>query len=233
MRPAKPILAFLNLLLGAALAFGILFLIERLMRQPWPWYSRCLACWPILLCWAVGLVARKLEDLRILLLAGALVLAAVLLALFMRSFVFWDIAFRVLALIPGAGLYLVGLKGDEPFPPRFAVGGLLVYLLAVLLQGGDPQGTALRWCGLVALVLSLYSFNASSVTAGVHNVKGGETMSLPAGIRGKNLALLTGFLLICILLVLRMAMRTVRLVFKHKLSTRWTAGHLTGYGYAA
>jgi len=41
------------------------------------------------------------------------------------------------------------------------------------------------------------------------------------------------FLLICILLVLRMAMRTVRLVFKHKLSTRWTAGHLTGYGYAA
>ena len=198
MKISRAILAFLNLVLGAALAFGVLFLIERLMRQDWAWYSRVLACWPILLCWAVGLAGRKLEALRIPLLAAALVLAAAVMALFLRTFGFWEIAFRVLALAAGAGLYLVGLKGDEPFPPRFAVGGMLVYLLEVLRHGGDPQGTALCWCGLVALVLTLYSFNAASVTAGVHNVKGGETMSLPAGIRGKNLALLTGFLLICI-----------------------------------
>ena len=178
--------------------FFVLFLIERLMRQDWAWYSRVLACWPILLCWAVGLAGRKLESLRIPLLAAALVLAAAVMAPFLRSFGFWEIAFRVLALAPGAGLYLVGLKGDEPFPPRFAVGGMLVYLLEVLRHGGDPQGTALCWCGLVALMLTLYSFNTASVTAGVHNVKGGETMSLPAGIRGKNLALLTGFLLICL-----------------------------------
>ena len=198
MKISRGILAFLNLVLGAMLAFGVLFLMERLMRQNWVWYSRVLACWPILLCWAVGLVARRLESLRIPLLAAGLVLAAVVMALFLRRFGFWDIAFRVVALAPGAGLYLVGLKGDEPFPPRFAVGGMLVYLLEVLRHGGDPQGTALCWCGLIALILTLYSFNTASVTAGVHNVKGGETMSLPAGIRGKNLALLTGFLLICI-----------------------------------
>ena len=198
MKISRAILAFLNLVLGAALAFGVLFLMERLMRQDWAWYSRVLACWPILLCWAVGLAGRKLEALRIPLLAAALVLAAAVMALFLRTFGFWEIAFRVLALAAGAGLYLVGLKGDEPFPPRFAVGGMMVYLLEVLRHGGDPQGTALCWCGLVALILTLYSFNAASVTAGVHNVKGGETMSLPAGIRGKNLALLTGFLLICI-----------------------------------
>ncbi len=198
MKISKCILAFLNLVLGAALSFGVLFLIERLMRQDWSWYSRVLACWPILLCWAVGLVGRKLESLRIPLLGAALLLAAVVMGLLLRSFGFWEIAYRVLALVPGAGLYLVGLKGDEPFPPRFAVAGMLVYLLEVLRHGSDPQGTALCWCGLIALILTLYSFNTASVTAGVHNVKGGETMSLPSGIRGKNLALLTGFLLICL-----------------------------------
>ena len=65
MKISRGILAFLNLVLGAMLAFGVLFLIERLMRQNWVWYSRVLACWPILLCWAVGLAARRLESLRI------------------------------------------------------------------------------------------------------------------------------------------------------------------------
>ncbi len=198
MKPGKIILAVLNLLLGAFLAFGLLFLLERLLRQPWAWYSRVVHCWPILLCWAVGLVGRRLENLRIPLLGAALVLAALVMGLLMRSFAFWEIAFRFLALAPGAGLYLVGLRGDEPFPPRFAVAGLLVYFLEVLRHGSEPEAAALCWCGLAALLLSLYSFNAASVTAGVHNVKGGETMSLPAGIRVKNLALLTGFLLICI-----------------------------------
>lgn len=198
MKPSKVILAFLNLLLGALLAFGVLFFLERLLRQPWEWYSRVLACWPILLCWPVGLAGRRLEALRIPLLAAALVLAALVLGLTLREAGFWDIAFRVLALVPGAALYLVGLKGDEPFPPRFAVAGLLVYLLEVLRCGSAPEASLLCWCGLLALLLSLVSFNAASVTAGVHNVKGGETMSLPSGIRGKNLALLTGFLLICI-----------------------------------
>ena len=86
MKISRAILAFLNLVLGAALAFGVLFLIERLMRQDWAWYSRVLACWPILLCWAVGLAGRKLEALRILLLAAALVLAAAVMALFLRNF---------------------------------------------------------------------------------------------------------------------------------------------------
>lgn len=198
MKPSKIVLAVLNLLLGAFLAFGLLFLLERLLRQPWAWYSRVVPCWPILLCWAFGLAGRRLEALRIPLLAAALVAAALVMGLCLRDFGFWEIAFRFLALVPGAGLYMVGLRGDEPFPPRFAVGGLLVYLLEVLRHGAEPGAAALCWCGLAALLLSLYSFNAASVTAGVHNVKGGETMSLPAGIRGKNLALLTGFLLICI-----------------------------------
>ena len=198
MKLSRIILAFLNLLLGAFLAFGLLFFLERLLRQPWAWYSQLVSCWPILLCWAVGLAARRLESLRIPLLAAALVLAAVVMGLLLRSWSFWSAAYRFLALIPGAGLYLVGLKGDEPFPPRFAVAGMLIYLLEVLRHGSAPEAAPLCWCGLFALLLTLYSFNTASVTAGVHNVKGGETMSLPAGIRGKNLALLTGFLLICI-----------------------------------
>ena len=197
MKLSRIILAVLNLLLGAFLAFGLLFFIERLLRQPWAYYSHVLACWPILLCWAVGLAARRLESLRIPLLGAALVLAAVVMGLLLRSWSFWEVAYRVLALVPGAGLYLVGLKGDEPFPPRFAVAGMLIYLLEVLRHGGEPEAAALCWCGLFALLLTLYSFNTASVTAGVHNVKGGETMSLPAGIRWKNLILLTGFLLIC------------------------------------
>jgi len=198
MKVSKAILAFLNLLLGAFLAFGLLFFIERLLRQPWAYYSRLSLCWPILLCWALGLVGRRLEALRVPLLAAALVLAALVMGLLMRSWSFWEVAYRVLALVPGAGLYLVGLKGDEPFPPRLAVAGMLVYLLEVLRHGSEPEASLLCWFGLLALLLTLYSFNTASVTAGVHNVKGGETMSLPSGIRWKNLVLLTGFLLICL-----------------------------------
>lgn len=112
MKPSKIILAALNLLLGAFLAFGLLFFLERLLKQPWEWYSRVIPCWPILLCWAVGLVGRRLETLRIPLLAAALVLAALVMGLSMRNFAFWEIAFRFLALVPGAGLYLVGLHGE-------------------------------------------------------------------------------------------------------------------------
>ena len=103
MKISRGILAFLNLVLGAMLAFGVLFLIERLMRQNWVWYSRVLACWPILLCWAVGLAARRLESLRIPLLAAALVLAAVVMGLFLRSFGFspFFLALRIAkALMP-------------------------------------------------------------------------------------------------------------------------------------
>ena len=78
------------------MAFGLLFLLERLLRQPWAWYSRVVHCWPILLCWAVGLVGRRLEALRIPLLAAALVLAALVMGLTMRDFSFWEIAFRLL-----------------------------------------------------------------------------------------------------------------------------------------
>ena len=133
MKISKCILAFLNLLLGAFLAFGVLFFLERLLRQPWEWYSRVIPCWPILLCWAVGLVGRRLEGLRIPLLGAALVMAALVMGLLLRNWNFWDAAYRFLALVPGAGLYLVGLKGDEPFPPRFAVAGMLIYLLEVLV----------------------------------------------------------------------------------------------------
>jgi hypothetical protein len=198
MRLSKWLLCFLNFLLAGLMAFGVLFLIERLLRQPWDWYSRVLACWPILLCWPVGLAARRLEGLRLALLPAALVLSAVLMVLRMPSAAFPEILCRVLALAPAAALFLVGLKGDEPFPPRIAVAGLLVYLLECLRHGGDPRGAVLCWCGLAALLLSLYSFNSASVTAGVHNVKGGETMSLPSGIRTKNLVLLTFFLCLCL-----------------------------------
>ena len=204
MKGEKLAVWLMNLLLSALFAFGVLCFLEQFSRTGWPWYSRVLRCWPLLLCFVIGLVGRLLPRWKYPLLGLAVLVSLGLMVPTWPRLAGLDIAYLVCAGIMGAVLYLLGHRGEEPFPPRLAVASLLVYLGSCLYFFlGDWEIRAFQplcWCGLGAFCLSLYSFNASSLYTGVHNAKGGESMAIPSGIRGRNLLLLTGFLLAAVLL---------------------------------
>jgi hypothetical protein len=56
------------------------------------------------------------------------------------------------------------------------------------------------WCALASFLLSLYSLNNSGLMSGVHNAKGGDTMAMPSGIRGRNILLLSLFIAVAVLI---------------------------------
>ena len=203
MKLEKWAMRLVNLLLSAFFAFGILVFLEQFSRTGWPWYSRSLRCWPLLLAFPVGLLSRALGRWKLQLLALALLLCGAILALLWPAWSFLEALYLLCALVLAAALYFLGLRGEEPFPGRMAVASLLIYLGAcVYFFVGDyalADFQPLCWCGLGSFCLSLYSFNTASLHTGIHNMKGGESMAIPAGIRGRNLLLLTGFLMVSIL----------------------------------
>lgn len=204
MKLEKPVMWLVNLLLSAFFAFGVLAFAEQFARTGWAWYSHSLRCWPLLFCFPLGLVGRALPRLKLPLLAVAAVGAGVAVGLLVGALSFLNILYFIIAGVMGGVLYLMGLRGDEAFPSGLAIASILVYVGAcAFFFLGDYQlrdFEPLCWCALMAFTLSLYSFNAASLYTGVHNAKGGEVMSIPAGIRGKNLLLLTGFLVVAMLI---------------------------------
>ena len=203
MKLEKWAMRLVNLLLTAFFAFAILAFLEQFSRTGWAWYSRSLRCWPLLLAFPIGLLSRALGRWKLPLLAVAVLLCGLILALEWPAWSFLEVLYLVCALVLAAAAYFLGLRGEEPFPARMAVASLLVYLGAcVYFFLGDYElrdFQPLCWCGLASFCLSLYSFNTASLHTGVHNMKGGESMAIPAGIRGRNLVLLTGFLILAIL----------------------------------
>lgn len=205
MKLEKPVMWLVNLLLSALFAFGVLEFLEQFSRNGWEWYSRSLKCWPILICFAVGLLVRYFfMHWKYPLLGVSVAAAELLMILQFPSFGFLDVVYLVLAGVMGAVMFILGLRGEEAFPGRLAVASLIVYLAAcVYFFTGDyalSDYQPLCWCGLFAFTLSMYSFNAASLYTGVHNAKGGETMAIPTGIRGKNMTLLTGFLIVAMII---------------------------------
>ena len=205
MKLEKPVMWLVNLLLSALFAFGILQFIEQFSRNGWEWYSRSLKCWPILIGFVVGLLARYLFiKWKYPLLGVSVVIAEAIMVLLFPSFKFLDVVYLVIAGVLTAVMFILGLRGEEAFPGKLAVASLLVYLAAcVYFFTGDyalADFQPLCWCGLFAFTLSMYSFNAASLYTGVHNAKGGETMAIPTGIRGKNMTLLTGFLIVAMII---------------------------------
>ena len=173
----------MNLLLSAFFAFGILVFLEQFSRTGWPWFSRSLRCWPILLCFLVGMVGRIFTKWKYPLLGASVLVAVGIMLPLWPAYSGLDIAYIVCAAILGGVLFILGLKSEEPFPAKVAVASLLVYLAYCLyfflgeyeLRDFQP----LCWCGLAAFCLSLYSFNGASLYTGVHNAKGGESMAIP------------------------------------------------------
>lgn len=205
MKLEKPVMWLVNLLLSALFAFGVLEFLEQFTRNGWEWYSRSLRCWPILIGFVVGLLARYFFlKWKYPLLGASVAVAELLMIAMFPSFGFLDVVYLVIAGIMAAVMFILGLRGEEAFPGKLAVASLIVYVAScVYFFTGDYQLAdyqPLCWCGLFAFTLSMYSFNAASLYTGVHNAKGGETMAIPTGIRGKNMTLLTAFLIVAMII---------------------------------
>jgi len=200
----RPLVRFINLCLSAFFAFGLLILFEQFGYRGWEWYSRSLRSWPILLCYIGGTAAGRPGASRRALLPLSCLIAGITIYLSFPFRSFPDIVYIVLALAVGAGLFMIGLRDSEAFPPRVAVASVIIYIVALLYF--DMRGFAaadyapVSWCALASFLLSLYSLNNSGLMSGVHNAKGGDTMAMPSGIRGRNILLLSLFIAVAVLI---------------------------------
>ncbi len=192
----------INFLMSAALAFSILVLMEQLPGMGWAWYSRSLCGLPVLICFVAGLIAREIKALRYILLPVSAVAATVIVWLLFPAHGTVDIIFIVLCLFLGAGIFFIGLRGDLPFPPKIALAAIVLYIFDCayfyLNTGLVKEIMPITYCALGSFLLSLYSFNTNSLHNGLHNVKGGTVMAVPAGLRSRNILMLSVFVIVAV-----------------------------------
>lgn len=202
MRADKIGLWIVNFLLAAAFAFSLLVLMEQLPGMGWAWYSRSLCGWPLLFCFAAGLIAREIKSLRYILLPVSAIGAAALIWLLFPAHETMDIIYIALCVFLGAGVFFLGLRGDQPFPSKVALAAVVLFIFDCfyfyLNTGVIKEIIPITYCALGSFLLSLYSFNTGSLHNGLHNVKGGTVMTVPAGLRSRNIIMLTIFLLVAV-----------------------------------
>lgn len=192
----------INLLMSAALAFSILVLMEQLPGMGWAWYSRSVCGLPVLICFVAGLIAREVKTLRYVLLPISALGAAAIVWLLFPAHGTVDIIFIVLCVFLGAGIFFIGLRGDLPFPPKVALAAIVLFIFDCayfyLNTGLVKEIMPVTYCTLATFLLSLYSFNTNSLHNGLHNVKGGTVMAVPAGLRSRNILMLSVFVIIAV-----------------------------------
>ena len=202
MKIERPFLWLINLLLTAALSFAVLVLMEQLPALGWEWYSHSVYGMPVLLCFVAGLFARSLNKLKTPLLILSCLVSAVIIYFIFPQHSAPDITYIAFTIVLGIGIFCLGLRGDEPFPPKIAVMSIILYLFICayfhLNTGAGEKLLPVTYCALGSFLLSFYSFNASSMKSGLHNVKGGNAMAVPAGLRGRNILIVSLFLLIAV-----------------------------------
>lgn len=218
---ARLIAELLGLCLAALLAFALALAAERLFTRWTPWYGFVPFCWPLLLCYLAGRIAaiRQLDSRGSFMLpALAAVLALVLIWLQVRpdSAGAWlRLAFLIL---PAALLGYIGTISVPAYPMRLATASVIIYLAEILVFtvsfGHDEPVSPLTVCALLNFLLALYSANAKGLFDGLH-ARPGEKAKLPAGIRLKATALLTGSVLVMLLIAATGIMQKVfSLVFR-------------------
>ena len=118
----------INLLMAAAFAFSLLVLMEQLPGMGWAWYSRSLCGLPVVICFVMGLIAREVKPLRYILLPVSAIGAAALVWLLFPAHDTMDIVYIILCVFLGAGIFFLGLRGDQPFPPKVALAAIVLYI---------------------------------------------------------------------------------------------------------
>ena len=204
MKGDKIVVWTINLLLAAAFSAAILVFAEQIHASGWGWFSRVLACWPTLLCFISGLAVRESGRKKIGVPAciGAVIVSAAL--MYFLTFPARDVGhclYMALGALLGIYLYVIGLRGDEAYPPKMAIITVAVLIIECLWFSRADREVALDITALAGLtlgtfLLSMFSFNAASLASGLHNTGSGQKMKLPAGIRGKNMIMLTLFLIV-------------------------------------
>lgn len=202
MKADKVGMWIINLLMSAALAFSILVLMEQLPGMGWAWYSRSVCGLPVLICFVAGLIAREVKPLRYVLLPVSAIGAAAIVWLLFPAHGTVDMIFIALCVFLGAGIFFIGLRGDLPFPPKVALAAIVLFIFDCayfyLNTGLIKEIMPITYCALGAFLLSLYSFNTNSLHNGLHNVKGGTVMAVPAGLRSRNILMLSIFVIIAV-----------------------------------
>lgn len=195
----------INLLLAVCFNAAVLVFAEQIHNSGWPWFSRVLACWPTLLCFAAGLVAGLRKwDAKAPLCIGAIVVSAAL--MFFVTFPARDLGhifYMALGALLGIYLFWVGLRGDAPYPPRMAIITVAALLIECMWFSKVDRAIpvdipALAGLTFGAFLLSMFSLNSAGIASGLHNTKTGQKMRVPAGLRGKNLLLLILFIIIAV-----------------------------------
>ena len=207
MRKGDKVLVWIiNLLLAAAFVSAILVFAEQIHKSGWPWFSRVLACWPILICFAAGLImgVRKLRG-KVPVCIASMVIAAAVMYLTFPARDLGHILFMALAALLGIYMFFIGQRGDEPYPPVMAIISVAILLVEGMAFANVGKAEtndigALPAVTLVTFLLAMFSFNAAGITSGLHNTKTGQKMRVPAGLRGKNMLLLALILIIGIAL---------------------------------
>lgn len=201
MKTEKFVMCLINLALTAALAFSALVILEQLAPMGWEWYSRSLCCYPLLLCFAAGLAASAKSALKWVLLPLSCLASAVLIYFLFPSHAAGDIVYIVITLPIGAGIFALGMRGALPFPPKAAIATIIAYLFICayfyLKDGAQRELLPMTYCALGSFLLSLYSFNLSSLRSGMHSTSR-NVGKIPSGMRGRNMFMLTLFLAVAV-----------------------------------
>lgn len=214
MKADKAVIWTINLLLAAAFCAAVLVFAEQIHASGWEWFSRVLACWPIFICFAAGVAVREKKINRPLPCIGAIIVAAVIMYLLFPARDLGHCLYMGLAALLGIYMYCIGLRGDEAYPPRMAIITVALLLVECIWFSKADRADMVRIPALAGLtlgafLLSMFSFNAAGITSGLHNTKTGQKLSVPAGLRIKNMLMLVVFLVIALLISLIEPLRSV------------------------
>lgn len=186
-----------NLLLAVCFNAAVLVFAEQIHKSGWEWFSRVSACWPTLLCFVAGLIAgiRKWRAKVPLCIAAIIVSAALMYFVTFPARDLGHVLYMALGALLGIYLFVIGLRGDDPYPPRMAILTVVALLVESMCfskvnQAVPVEIPVLAGVTFAAFLLSMFSFNAAGIASGLHNTKNGSKLRVPAGLRGKNMILL-------------------------------------------
>lgn len=192
---------FIALLLSAFFTAAILIAVEQILLLDAAWYSYVKRSWPLLICFLFGILGCKNRILKLALLPVSVIGACLFISLSLPWKTSYDIIYVLILVGMASFMYMMGTKHDVGFPPMLTVAMVLIYLAELLLLKPEDPGalTVMNVCAIVSFFLGLINFNSLNLVNGVHNVKGGTSMPVPAGLRLKNSVLFAVFFIVAFL----------------------------------
>lgn len=148
-----------------------------------------------------GRVALKMDGqiaLIVCFVTAAVVMGIILLAVPRVSF--FAILFAVYAAFMTVYFFLTARKAGYTIYAPFAVSGILIYLLVMLIffatNLSDQAAELLNYFSVIFFLLSLYALNAKGLRKSLHKGTEAQSVKYPHGMQMRNFLLVTGFILL-------------------------------------